>query len=235
MARAQAHERLDDLIALVGPVRPRVEEGQQAGAPVGLGDAQEERAGRADREQGRERPHPRAGGEQQPEGDARQHQRGPHVGLLHHQQTGDEEDNDQGADSPRPLPGPSRPTGEQVGSEQHQGQFHELGGLDPERARPDPAARPVDEHPYPRDQHQDEEHEGETDHRAAEPLPDSVVELGAHDQYRDTHGHPQDLALEVHPGRSELAYRLDRRRREHHHQAHHGEHADDGHQADERP
>ena len=85
VARAQSHERLHHLVARPLGVGEGIEERQQPGAPVGLGQShdQPDDGGHPERlEHGPQRDAP---GVEQGEGDEGQHQGRPHVGLLEHE------------------------------------------------------------------------------------------------------------------------------------------------------
>ena len=124
----------------------------------------------------------------------------------------------------------ARPVGapdHDVGGEDHEGQLHELGGLEAEQPEPDPARRAAGRHAEAGHQHGDQQAEGHDHQGDAELAPLAVVDPGEDQQGADPDHHPQGLADEDRPRRPVGDQRDHRRGRAHHHQA------DDAEQGDE--
>ena len=86
--------------------------------------------------------------------------------------------------------GDLRPRGDDRRRVQDERQLHQLGGLELERAGPDPAPRAVDLHPDARDQHEQQEHE--RDQQQVRRVAADVLEALAGD---DLHGDQPDRAV----------------------------------------
>ncbi len=165
-AGRQRVEALHGLVAGVLGVGERVAERQQPLQAVRCGEGEEHRPGDQHADQHPEQAHRGADDPEQRDDDGADRDRGPEVGLEHHQQQdqrGDRHERDEqvGAHVEQPLL-----AHEQVGAPQHQRQLGQLGRLEVEAQRQwDPARRAVDLVADSGQEHGDQQQQGQHQQR----------------------------------------------------------------------
>ncbi len=83
---------------------------------------------------------------------------------------------------------------DEVGGEERQRELHQLRGLQAELPEADPAARAHGVHAQARDEHDEEEGEGDEEQQGAEATQPPVVDTDGQPQHHDADGHPHRLA-----------------------------------------
>ena len=234
-AGAERDLGLGDVIAGPERVALRIQKGQDPLLLVGAHKLPADRHGsERDADQGQELPDPDPREEERRTGAHQDHQRGPEVGLAHHQHDrhGDhQERRHQVQRIPDLVPGQAMKV---PGKRQHQRNLHQLGGLQLERAEVDPPLRAHSDLAHHLDAEQQQEHAGVYQIGAAHPEP--YVDHG--DRQHDHEADTEPDRLPIGPGRYAAvgrriqhgeANRCDRDDQQDHQPVHRGQFLAEGH------
>ncbi len=214
-AEPQGGEGLHNLVPARRGMGERVDERQQPVAGIG-GLEGDQGAGDEDRGPGQDQePEPGTCREEHREGDAADHDGRPEVGLLDNQDSRHRHEQKERTDEGLPLVPAPCATGQHVRGKDDKGQLHQLGGLELERADPDPTARTAREMTEAGHEDHDQKAEGRAEKRETE-FPDQPHRGAAHDERNDhAQAHVDGLADDIGPGRAPRQDRRGSRRRQH--------------------